>query len=606
MKKFSIITLTILLISILATVTVPATFAGETSSAPAVSKTSDSRKKSGAGKKNTKPSARTSKKGSGKSAKSRGKKKTGVSGRAETAEEVRRRQEATQREIQQTREQIRENDLAVRRSLSELGRLESDINDGKKRVAEAGGRVTALQKQIGTLQTRIAAEEKNLARMRAEYLKAVKKMRVKKRQKSTLAFIFSSSSFNQAMRRMRYLREFSDWRDRQSREIGAQVAQLKKETTRLAQTKTQHDHALAEQLAAQRKLQTQYTAQDAIVVELKKNGQALHAHLANKQAEANQLKSRVAALIAEEQRKAEAERQAQLLAERKAQQLAEAERQERARAEAQRLEREEAERQAREQQNLIAQNNREKAAEEKAEQTAKPAKSETPVKTKPAKEKKQKQPAKKENKKENKKNKDNRKKDNKKSREEIDQNLDKSREVTYAEARRRRPRNQKASPSATGNVEKPSPKTAAKAATPAAGGNFASMRGALPRPVAGPFRVTSQFGTHSLPDMPNVTYDNPGIDAEVASGASAQAVYGGKVSGVYMIPGYATVIIVNHGGYYTVYGNISQAAVKVGDTVGQGQNLGRVAADEDNPGHGLIHFEVWKNRDKQNPMSWIR
>ena len=132
------------------------------------------------------------------------------------------------------------------------------------------------------------------------------------------------------------------------------------------------------------------------------------------------------------------------------------------------------------------------------------------------------------------------------------------------------------------------------------------MRGSLPRPVGGAFNITSRFGPHSLPDLPDVVYDNPGIDAEVARGATAQAVYAGKVSGVYMIPGFSTVVIVNHGGYYTVYGNLSSASVKVGDVVKQGSGVGRVADSEDSPGHGQIHFEVWKNREKQDPMAWIR
>ena len=134
---------------------------------------------------------------------------------------------------------------------------------------------------------------------------------------------------------------------------------------------------------------------------------------------------------------------------------------------------------------------------------------------------------------------------------------------------------------------------------PAASG-FAQMKGSLPRPVAGAFRITSRFGRHSLPDLPNVMYDNPGIDA------SAQAVYGGKVSGVYVVPGYSTVVIVNHGNYYTVYGNIQNAAVKVGESVKQGQNLGKLAPSDDDTSHSSIHFEVWHNRDKMNPSEWIR
>ena len=106
--------------------------------------------------------------------------------------------------------------------------------------------------------------------------------------------------------------------------------------------------------------------------------------------------------------------------------------------------------------------------------------------------------------------------------------------------------------------------------------------------------------------MPNVTFDNPGIDAETSAGASALAVYAGKVSGIYVLPGYSTVVIISHGTYYTVYGNIASAAVKVGDNVKQGQSLGKLAPAEDDPAHCSIHFEVWKNREKQNPMAWIK
>ena len=62
----------------------------------------------------------------------------------------------------------------------------------------------------------------------------------------------------------------------------------------------------------------------------------------------------------------------------------------------------------------------------------------------------------------------------------------------------------------------------------------------------------------------------------------------------------------NHGEYYTVYGNIASASVKVGDRVKTGQSLGKLAVDPDNPGHSEIHFEVWKGKEKLNPASWLR
>ena len=132
------------------------------------------------------------------------------------------------------------------------------------------------------------------------------------------------------------------------------------------------------------------------------------------------------------------------------------------------------------------------------------------------------------------------------------------------------------------------------------------MKGNLPRPVSGAFKVVVPFGRHSLPDLPSVEYDNPGIDAEVAPGSSAMAVYAGEVSGVYLLKGFDAVVIVNHGSYYTVYGNIATPIVKVGDKVKTGQALGKLFTDASDNNRTVIHFEVWKGREKQNPMLWIK
>ena len=109
-----------------------------------------------------------------------------------------------------------------------------------------------------------------------------------------------------------------------------------------------------------------------------------------------------------------------------------------------------------------------------------------------------------------------------------------------------------------------------------------------------------------MPELPDVVYDNPGIDAEVAKGSSVKAVAEGKVSGVYKVQGYGSVVIVNHGEYYTVYGNLSSVAVAVGNKVSAGKAVGTAAADPDDARRGSVHFELWHGREKQNPESWLR
>ena len=561
-------------------------------------------------KQSVKPAAdKSTKAGSKPAAKATGKKKDAKSvAPSRSAADLKRQQQSAQAEIQKTREEIRKNEQQVKQGLNELSRLEDDIAVSKKETATLSSEVGKLNGKITTLETNIAKHQDELDRLRAEYLKAVKKMRISRKRNSEFAYIFSAKDIAQADRRMRYLKEFSEWKTRQTKQINEKVATLNSENKQLKLAKNDKDVMLGRELKAQQKLTEQKQRQDVIVADLKANGDVLQAHLAKKQSEVNALKNQVAAVIAEEQRRAEEKRRAEQ------QRQAEIERkrkQEEARKERERIEREQA-----------AEAARKREAEAKSKQDTKKdvANTESPKAT-PNKETPKKETPKKESpKKETPKNETPKKETSKKEE-------SKSGDKDYASARQRKPRSnsgQKETPKKD-TPKKDTPKEQSnskpKQETPksqpqketqpgkgaaASSGDFAAMKGSLPRPVSGAWRVTGKFGRHALPDLPDVTYDNPGIDVDVSKGASVNSVFRGTVSGVYMVPGFATVVIVCHGDYYTVYGNVASAAVKVGDTVKQGQHLGKVAEDADNPGHGAFHFEVWKGREKLNPSSWIR
>lgn len=510
-------------------------------------------------------------KGKGTSANKKG------SSKPETSADVKKRQEETRREIQRTQEELKRNEAEMKKSLGDLGRINADLEKTRGEVTTLQTAVGKLDNQITTLSGQIADNEKKLEQLRAEYLKAVKKMRTARGHSSTLAFIFSSDNFNQAMRRMRYLRQFSAWKDKQSAEINKKVALLTEQKKKLGIAKQQKDFALKQQKVAEAELAKKGREQDAVVADLKRNGDLLSVHLSKKQQEANALKNRIAALIAEEERKAAAEREA---ARKREEERREAERLAAVRAAEERAaaEREAAEK-AREQE--LAQANA-----KSEEKTAQAPKSEPKKEVKPEskKETKKAETKKSESKKESGKN--------------------------YADARKRKPRGQadagEPKPSSGAAKGTAPAKTTVEAPLKAVDGGFAAMKGSLPRPVDGLWRVTSRFGRQELPDLPGVVYDNPGINVEVSIGAAVKAIYSGKVSGVYMVPGYQTVIIVNHGNYYTAYGNLKGPSVKVGDSVKAGQKLGSAAENQDDPGHGELHFEVYRNREKLNPLNWIR
>lgn len=138
------------------------------------------------------------------------------------------------------------------------------------------------------------------------------------------------------------------------------------------------------------------------------------------------------------------------------------------------------------------------------------------------------------------------------------------------------------------------------------GGNFAANRGNLLFPVAGKYTIVSAFGRSKHRDIANVDVNNSGVDIGVAAGTKARAVFDGTVSSIFVMPGYQNIIIVRHGSYLTVYAGITGVSVSKGANVRAGQTLGTVYSDPDNDNRTVLHFEVRHERQKLNPLEWVR
>ena len=102
-----------------------------------------------------------------------------------------------------------------------------------------------------------------------------------------------------------------------------------------------------------------------------------------------------------------------------------------------------------------------------------------------------------------------------------------------------------------------------------------------------------------------VTTDNKGIYIQTAPNSDARAVYEGEVTQRFSIPGSNYTVIVRHGNYRTVYSNLTDIYVKVGDNIKARQAIGRIFVDNEDDNKSVLYFQVWKERDIQNPENWI-
>lgn len=135
--------------------------------------------------------------------------------------------------------------------------------------------------------------------------------------------------------------------------------------------------------------------------------------------------------------------------------------------------------------------------------------------------------------------------------------------------------------------------------------DFAKNKGRLPYPVTGRYSVVSTFGVQKHPELKYVETENHGIDIQTTAGSEARSIFNGQVTAVFAIAGYNNSVIVRHGNYLTVYSNLINVYVKKDDKVTTNQPLGKIYTDAENGNTTILHFELRKERDKQNPLNWL-
>lgn len=133
--------------------------------------------------------------------------------------------------------------------------------------------------------------------------------------------------------------------------------------------------------------------------------------------------------------------------------------------------------------------------------------------------------------------------------------------------------------------------------------SFASNLAKLPWPVVKGI-ISQRFGVHPHPLMPNISVNNNGIDISTNKGALARAVFDGEVKAIVNMPGSGKFILIRHGEYLTIYSNLNEIYVNVGDMVKTKQQIASIVFDDEGA-TTVLHFELWKGQVKFNPEDWL-
>lgn len=132
---------------------------------------------------------------------------------------------------------------------------------------------------------------------------------------------------------------------------------------------------------------------------------------------------------------------------------------------------------------------------------------------------------------------------------------------------------------------------------------FTANKGQLPWPVEKGF-VSTYYGKQPHPVVKTATIQSNGVRITTDSGSKARAVFEGTVLSVQVLGGNLKAVLIQHGDYISVYKNLENVFVHVGQKVKTKQEIGTIFTDKIT-GKTILGFVLSRNVTTENPASWI-
>lgn len=237
-------------------------------------------------------------------------------------EQLEKEKKANQEKIKQIQGVLKKTSSQKNVNLKQLQVINSQIQAQKKQIDLLNDDLKLLDRELSTLAGERRKLDERMAELKKEYAKMIYEAAKRTTTLNNLIFLFSANTFNQFLLRYKYLKQYTDERQSQAREMEALKIQIAAQQERITAKKEEQKKTLDNRMAEAQKLATMQTQKNAVVTELSKQESELRAELAKSRQQAEMLDRSLKEII-------ERERRERLAREKAAREKAERERAER-------------------------------------------------------------------------------------------------------------------------------------------------------------------------------------------------------------------------------------------------------------------------------------
>jgi len=237
---------------------------------------------------------------------------------SQTKEELKKQKVAIEKEINYTTDLLNKTKANKDKSLNYLIVLDKQIQNKEQllqtltiEISLISKQIKKTEKQILYTESTIISEQEKLQSLKAEYAKMIYAAFKKKGNRHNLMFIISAKDFNQAYKRISYLKQYSSFRKNQAKKITeSQLLLLLKKEQLLQQKEQLLQESLSKKtlITSKKKelssINTTKHEKEGLIKKLSKSEKVFKQQLQEKQQRAKALDDKIRKIIEEEIRKA--------------------------------------------------------------------------------------------------------------------------------------------------------------------------------------------------------------------------------------------------------------------------------------------------------------
>lgn len=215
-------------------------------------------------------------------------------------------------------QELEEQRQIIQQQISQINRLKSQSKKEQKSVIAAvedlDYKVTVLQnliritnqqanlltREINHNQKQITSLRDKLKVLKEQYAAMIVKSYKSKSEQSKVMFLLSSSNFQQAYKRLEYIKQFAKHQKKQAEEIKLQTAKLQELNISLSKQKEDKQKLIEDNRASKNELQKEQAEKETLMASIKKDLNTYTAQIKTKQQEVRNIDKEIKRIIAAE------------------------------------------------------------------------------------------------------------------------------------------------------------------------------------------------------------------------------------------------------------------------------------------------------------------